>query len=372
METRPPIEIDLVAVKDLHRFACEVYEDDRPDSVNPLAKHVALAQTENPAADPDQVGLVVVRRGSRIVGHASFVPGRVRNRGEMHRVVYASAIYLEPDSRHAGAINEVLAGMASGGLPPDIVGCTMSPDAQRMVDHIGGTKIGPRIDPTIEVQRLRRLGRARYPQIKHRFYRYAVDAVAQLPPGVIVEETDAIPDDAFDGIEEDEPTAFHRDAEVINWGLRYPWVLSESETTDRYPNAYFEMVRPHYRIFAVAVRDATHDHRGHVVLSTSTSSWSDSSRTTVRVLDHRIAGPRAEADAIVEHVGLHAGQRYGADRIEFPAELTCRLRRRRGLRRLVGTQENAYAFVPMSADSPVRSFIEDVQLHTCDGDFWHA
>ena len=71
------VEIRAVKVRDLDTFARETLAALRPGEVVPISPSRARAQTRNPNADPEDIGLLVAYQDGRCLGSLGLVPGHI-------------------------------------------------------------------------------------------------------------------------------------------------------------------------------------------------------------------------------------------------------------------------------------------------------
>ena len=386
------VRVEQIRVKDLHAYACAMYERSGPEDVIPIPKHLGLAQSHNPYADADDVGLIVVSVGDRCAGYIGAVPGLLRRGEQCSKVLYLSSFYLDASYRGRGLGKLLVRSLMS--LPADLSGCSMSDDARYVYNSTGILgAIGPRQDALLDLRRLRSKvnrviatvlggdrpdrrtasvadklqranGRYLYPVLRRLFY-FAMPAFGRSgPKDLAMEESDRIATDALNGARPSQSAVFHRGVDWINWRLEYPWILNYSDTEDRYENYFFRSVQPFFKVFALNLHGKERsDRRGFVVLSISVTE----DDTTLKVLDHHFTHP-PDAACLTDIVAAY-GRRYGVDRVYMPQHLARPLEKNLVARSFLLPSMHEYVTRPVTPDSPLARSIDHIELDACDGDF---
>lgn len=381
------VRIEEIRICELEAFAERMYERSGPSDLNPMPKHFARALANNPYAGPDDVAQFVLFDGERCVGYCSSVPGRLRRGDELHEVAYVSTLFIHPEYRNLVHALKLMRTMYD--RPIDVAEASMSAQARVVLQRLRVMgDLGPRTDDVLELNRVRfklngLLARAAsmlraerletaavgvnerlvYPAVRALFYLVLGLVGRRGPRDVRFEEGDRVPDDALEGAFAPGSTAFHRGVELVNWRLQYPWVLSETDTDDRYPNYYFPAVIPLFRMFVVNLYDRGRNrHRGFVVISIAQTG----TNTTMKLLDHHFHDP-ADRACITRLVATY-GRRYGVDRVYMGSANGAEIRRNRWLAPLMAEIVHEYAASPASEDSPLALFADDIELDSCDCD----
>ena len=156
-----------------------------------------------------------------------------------------------------------------------------------------------------------------------------------------------------------QPVRFLRDAAVIDWMLRHPWVTTDGlEDT---PGYYFDDLREDAKHLLVELHDGQ-CVRGFAVL------WLVTRRGVrdVHLLDHHLDDPTDVA--LLPSVVLEHAREYRADRIYLPESCSAAIAASPLARRLFSRQERPTYLRPERKTSALRNALPELSLDYCDGD----
>jgi hypothetical protein len=153
---------------------------------------------------------------------------------------------------------------------------------------------------------------------------------------------------------------FCRNADVMNWMLRYPWVRENIPATD--PPYYFSDVRPIFRQLAMRIDDPQ-GASGIVIVSLSERM----KRRVIKVLD--CYAPTDSIYATFFHVVCTYAARFIADEVMLPSEMHPHLLRCGLPSDMVTWMRRSYLYHPPSCRrSAIPSDTSSLHLSYCDGD----
>lgn len=370
------LRIEEVRVGDLPAFARRA----EGEEVVPISAERALAQSLNPHAAADDVGLLAAYRGGRCVGYMGLLPQRLRTREGDFRIHWMSTWFVPPRLRGEGVGFRLLS--AALGLGYDVFGTGYTPAAGRALRRAGFAEIGAAGFHTVSVRRvvpwtapltllrrqLRRAGRegGRASSLALRVERLAGAPAREVvyrglerlaPDGVRWEEVERIAEDAAPP--DEGAVRFLRGPEVANWMLRHPWVVEDPRgDSGRY---HFTRARRLFRQTALELRGPG-ARRGYAVLSATSLR----ERTVLRVLDHRLDTPEEHAAVAAAAAGY--ARRHQADALVFPEEFGPVLGRLPGARLLLKRGRRPYLCRPHDPEGPVARALDEIRLSYVDAD----
>lgn len=370
------LHVEEVRVGDLPDFARRT----QGEEVVPISPERALAQSLNPHAAPDDVGLLAAFQGGRCVGYLGLLPQRLRTREGDFPVHWMTTWLVSPHLRGAGVGFRLLSAALELGYDVFVTGYT--PAAGRALRRAGFAEFGAAGFHTVSVRRvapwtapltllrrqLRRAGRegGRASSLALRLERLAGAPAREVvyhglerlaPEGVRWEEVEQVTESAAPADGRD--VRFLRDAEVVNWMLRHPWVVEDPRgDSGRY---HFTRARRVFRQEALELRGPG-ESRGYAVLSVA----SRGERTSLRVLDHRLETPEEHAAVAVAAAGY--ARRHQADEILFPEEFGPVLERVPGARLLLKRGRRPFLCRPHDPEGPVARALEELHPGFEDGD----
>lgn len=376
------LRIEEIRAKDLPEFAACHFEDGLRGQVVPISRMRAAAHAANPYADPDDVLLLVAMRGEECVGYAGLMPGILRVGDRVHKVFWYTTWYGRPDTEQQNVGGMLL--LASLAVKVDILGADLAPETFEYYRRARFQPLGPlpywemnfdRLDPLgAPWLLLRRLLRRQGRRLKalDAIFRACRSLTKALGHRLIGRAAARICRD-FDFLEIPElvpdaerrdrrPVArLGRDAKLVRWALRYPWVTDDPEKATR--GYVFSDYRALARFFVLEVRERRQEESlGHVVVSVCRNE----ERTTVKVLDHFLE-PYGNARVLLA-AALTYARRYRADRVLVPEQCGTHLKRSLLLPWLFREKHRFYFCRPRRRDSALAPVLDRLELGFCDGD----
>jgi GNAT superfamily N-acetyltransferase len=380
------VEIKAIKVNELHRFACRTIETAHDDEILPINEARALAQVNNPAANDDDVGLLVAYLEGRCIGYLGIMPGYLDTGDALEKVHWLTTFFVSPEHRQTRAGGVLL--MEAATLDYDLIGTGLSDRAEQLYRAMRAKPFGPLKYTVLRIDRLNLLGlpfmglrrwcwsrgwrisaldriisftkRLVYPTTRRLVLRALLRRLAAIDPLVVKEKTAVYPESFPRVANLERRPRFHRGGEIVDWMIKYPWPEPiGSPVASRY---FFSAQHESFRYTVVDVAgELESDWRANVVFSTGTSNGT----REVKTLDfHRgsdewrsifVAGVwcalREEADAIVLPEGCE-----NLARSIWVTGLTTERR------------ERIYYCIPRRRDSLIRPLLDDVVLQYPDGD----
>lgn len=379
------LRIDTILAKDLYTFYCSFMENAAAQQICPISKARAMSQSNNPCADPEDVGLLVAYLDDQCVGYQGVLPGRLRTEEGLAKVYWCTASYVVPEARKRMVgvqlirklislrkdlivtyFNRVFADVYKGLHFQEIEGLdyvTVRPDRLDFVAY-----------PFTRFYRLQKRfpalkkfaegiiaasHRSFYPVIRRFYYTGLARRAEEALKGVGWSETpDArVPTgEAFNG---GELRSFERTTEVINWTIACPWIQSGGARSN--PPYYFGESYKMFRYYVLTLSDANGAASGFVVMSVAT----ETGETKLKVLDFRCG--REDYGKLFWLVCKYAA-RFKADEIELPVEMA-EYADKMPFRSVVMKRENRrYLCYPSAKDSPLAKALPSLKLDLADGD----
>jgi GNAT superfamily N-acetyltransferase len=379
------LRIDTILAKDLYDFYSNFMEHAAGQQICPISRARAMSQSNNPCADPEDVGLFVAYLDDQCVGYQGVLPGRLRTEDGLAKVYWCTASYVVPEARKRMVgvqlirklislrqdlivtyFNKVFADVYKGLHFQEIEGLdyvTVRPDRLDFVAYpftrfYRLQKRLPALKKFAEGM-IAASHRSFYPAVRRFYYTgLARRAEAELKAVRWTETPDArVPTgEPFNG---GELRSFERNADVINWTIAYPWIQSGGAKSS--PSYYFGESYEMFRYYVLTLNDANGTASGFVVLSVAT----ESGEMKLKVLDFRAAGE--DYGKLFWLVCKYAA-RFKADEIELPAEMS-EYAARMPFGSIVMKRENRrYLCYPSAKDSPLAKALPSLKLDLADGD----
>jgi hypothetical protein len=376
--TEPVVE--SIRLRDIVAFSESNAMRRRGDMVA-ISRSRARAWQRNPYASPDDIVLLVARVGRSCVGYLGLLPSRLRIAGQDERVDWITSCYVPRECRDAGVGALLL--MRACGTGQSLAVSGASAAALRIYSKLGFESLGALHYSELDLVKgnvlrapfrgLRRL--AEEAGLRSRVFELGVEAGARVtkscaipllraalaaPRRIHTKSLEGLLDSHFERVaDERRPSRFLRDAAVIDWMLRHPWVTTNG--LEEQPGYRFDDFRDDagYRLLEI------HDDfgpRGFVVLGLSTHHGV----RQVRLLDHHLDDP-ADVLLLPSIVLEHAAD-YSADRIFLPESCRAAIGNAAAARRLFASRQRHTYLRPGRSSAGMHSALPDLSLDYCDGD----
>jgi GNAT superfamily N-acetyltransferase len=390
------IVIEKVKVSELVEFARSVIGAAREGQFIPITRQRALAHAHNPFAEPGDIALLVAYQETEdpshreIVGFFGIMPIRLKRHDRFDRVYWFSTWRVMPQLR-GKSVGSLLMKEALS-LEEDfmIVGSGPARKVCRrfgfweheplvfyQLDLAGMTRLNPATWLSRAARRLLRPFKARV-QMDNRATRFVDRLLAplgravfvrllqprlQMPSaGVCAAEVDQVRPETAEQLASQAPVEFARGAAVVNWMLKYPWVVEPGQSPTEKMDFYFSDVRHGFRMIALELFSSQDDYLGYLVLQASQRGQ----RGELKVLDCSLKNPGDQC--YVLPLVFKYAREYKARLVDLPAEAVTGFDRTRLGRLLLVRRERIYQCHPKSGDSPLAQAWDSIQFKYTDGD----
>jgi GNAT superfamily N-acetyltransferase len=384
------VRLQRVLVPELPEFARRAAQESDRYAIVPITVQRADAQAKNPAAAPDDVGLIVAYLEDQSVGYLGMFPVWLEDQGRRRKVLTLSTYFVGPEHRGTGAGALLLLHAMS--LGHDLFVAGFSEMAGRVYRGVGFRPAGSvtlltlRIDAALGLPLL--LGR-----LRHRFARRGPGVISRAFEGVrrlsrkTVEaalrpivirllmrpsgptsaniafcpvETVRDPqgfrhaERALDG------SRFVRDDAVVNWMIHHPWITEDRSIRLNYAFSYR---RDLFRFLPFQLQAAgSGQDLGYVVLHVST----EAERTVLKILDCVLVDERHRHDVL--RLALREALRWSVDRIECGEEFGPLLDSTHLHRMLTRRETRECLAFTADRGGPHGDRSREMKLRICDGD----
>ncbi|MFQ5823911.1 MAG: hypothetical protein ACE5JB_07645 [bacterium] len=389
------IRIEKIRVKELHDFACRILDRTKDNDIIPISKHRALAYSKNPYADDNDIGLLVAYMGNKCIGYLGIMPGLLRTGNKFSKVYWFSTWYVPLEFRKTSVGSLLMMNALS--VKYDFLANApgMSREAQRVYRALHFHELGPLDYYMITVERLNwfyvafrllqrilnkigidfeildNLTRASvfiFTPIRRIIYDLLLHNQAnQQIKNISYKEVSEIDDYLMQIKHRANSTGFYRDTDIINWMLKYKWILEPDKIETPKLNYRFAYVQDVFRYIALKVYSPDgKDYKGFMVLSVS----SENLKTVLKVLDFCFLN-RDDYKYIVS-LALKYARTYKATNIVLPGSLATYIKDGVLMKFLLHKEYIFYFCHPKSRNSPLATSLNDIELQFCDGDipFW--
>lgn len=384
------IKIEKIKLGDLYDFTCDSYANPSFEKVAPISLMRAESQSKNPYGRPEDVALFVAFSGNQCVGYHGLLPAIFNHEDNLSRVYWATTFYVAPDFRGQGIGKCLVEEIKNAKI--DFIVTQMTESAERAYSSAGYQDIGAlgyfqlRVDrldffarffdaithlfrkkspdPKHMPSAVMRLKRSVYNLIKKIFYRIVTSKSHKRQHRFSWKVVGQINESLWGDLDRHLiGPAFFRGVEAVNWMLKYPWVVSRSDTITDMPNYYFSGVREIFRYVAIEIRSPGAGlPKGFLVLSISHKK----EKTRVKILDFHFNNP-ADCEIAV-YLALKHAKVFLADRIEYPCSLQIYFKKTIGFKKLIKKQRRLYLFYPASSHSPLAVYKGKIAFNYCDAD----
>jgi GNAT superfamily N-acetyltransferase len=385
------IRIERIKSLDLITFAEKYLGSAKHGQFIPITMQRAIAHANNPLVDENDVGLLVAFHGDECVGFFGIMPVLLKNRDKYSKVSWFTTWRVSPHLRGKSIGSLLMKAALSLGRDYLIVG---SSSARKVCQRFGFLEREPleycyldvsgmeRLNPATWVSRLLRKvlkplnvkvnvdNRATrgfsqlLSPLSSKLFRYWLwRSHRDILKGITVQEVDEVQPDTPDQIAGLSPVILYRGAEIVNWMLKYPWVVEAGQSKTEKMDYYFTDVRDYYRNITLGLSSGSnHDYRGYAILSVSTYR----KRMALRVLDTSFNNP--VDGRYVLPLAIRYAHEMKADVIDLSTPQAEAIQSRFLRRVLLHRKKRIYQCFPASPDSPLAQAWPEIEFHYCDGD----
>ena len=381
------IRIQKIKVKDLYKFACQVLSKAKKNDIVPIARHRALAYANNPYADENDIGLLVVYMGEKCLGYLGIMPGLLKVGDRFSKVHWFSTWYV-PFEFRATSVGGMLI-MNALSLKYDLVITGISKAAERVLRALGLREVTPLVYYVIEINRLALVFSLLQKVLSKTGVKPALtNVIFRIPERIFCSSVKKILYNALfyyykgcmkeisykevtridDGsIEQRRYNAsskeFYRGTDIVNWMLQYKWIPESDKAEGVNLNYYFFNVRDISKFIALKVCSSNGgDYKGFLVLSVT----SENLKTVLKVLDFHFFN-HADYKYVLSLALKHA-RVYLADYIEFPVSLGTYIKGGILTKFLLRKKKRIYFCHPKDKNGFLATSLNDINLNYCDGD----
>jgi GNAT superfamily N-acetyltransferase len=384
----------MIKVRDLSTFAEGYIREANEGDFIPITLQRAVAQNHNPYADPEDIGLLVaLDDDGKCMGYFGILPVMLRIREKSYKAYWFSTWNVSTKVRGMGVGTRLMESAVALRQDYLIVG---SIHARRVCRRFGFWEREPltyyrmdvsslqRTNPlTIFMRFIRKIVRLfRVSRItidinnrstnlinktlshwlKNVFYRFLSHIWQTELADVKYKEVEQIDIEPPHTVSHSD-VELHRNLDVINWMLEYPWVLGRGQSLTEGMDYYFSDVRDSFNYTALEIKSEDEENDlGYLVLSISQRG----EIRLLKTLDYLLIDP--ENTRIVLGLVLKYAEMYDVDLIEMPTEVIDPLKNRLLGKLLLHKKERIYQCLPRSLDSPLAKAWSNIQFKLTDGD----
>jgi GNAT superfamily N-acetyltransferase len=355
------IRIEEIKLKDLKDFTDPFFNRSEAQNILPISPQRVLAHTHNPCARPDDVVLLVAFIGNECIGYHGLLPGLLKHDKDISRVYWATTFYVSEAHRGQGIGKLLIEKIKALNVDFAVTGMTRA--AEKTYLHSGLKALGPIVFYQSQIKK--GAGFKAFHRIQkiflyrcwlHRqvgdFQEFRYNRVHQINRELksIKAPTRDVP-------------AFYRDIEMVNWMLKYPWVLTRDTAEVPKENYHFAGARDIFKYIALEVYSKRDNaYRGFLVLSISHKK----EKTILKILDYHLEN--SSDIKIFYGLSLKFAAHHLADRIDIPLEFQNYLETKFLQTYLIKKKKRSYVYHPASPASPLASLADNIDLNFCDGD----
>jgi predicted N-acetyltransferase YhbS len=387
------IVIERVKVKDLYPFAANMIAEAEAGQFIPISKQRALALENNPNADQDDIGLLVAYYGEACVGYFGIMAVMLRIGDEQSKVHWFTTWSVSPKMRGKRVGTKLMEEALKIENDYMIVGSAPA----RHVSHKFGFhdfppfnyykinfRVAGRLNPVTLLLRVLRKGlhvmgvnmdisrvnrtvarifdRLLSPIIQPYLQKKVLGIYRNHLHGVKAKQVDKVRSPEKEKVNH-QGIGFYRSTSVINWMLKYPWVLESGQSESEHMEYSFSDTRPLFEFVAYEVYDSVDDiYKGYFVFSFSQIR----EKMIIRVLDYDFMD--REDEKLVLPLVLEYGVNHKVDEIDIPLHLVDALVNTTVGRLTLQRKKRIYQCHPRSETSPLGKYWQDIELNFCDGD----
>ena len=385
------IRIERIKSLDLIAFAEGYLNSAKEGQFIPITMQRAIAHANNPLVDENDVGLLVAFHGDECVGFFGIMPVLLKNRDEFSKAYWFTTWRVSPHLRGKSIGSLLMKEALSMGKDYLIVG---SSSARKVCQRFGFLEREPLEYCYLDVSGMERLNPATWlfrllrkvlkplkvkvnvdnrltrgfsqllsPLTTRLFLYWLWRAHGDILKGLNFQEVKEIRPETPDQRAALSPVVLYRGAEIVNWMLKYPWVLEKGQSNTEKMDYFFTDVRDYYQNIALELSSgANQEYRGYVILSASTYR----KRMALKILDTSFKDHADER--YVLPLAIRFAREMNAEVIDLSTHQAEAIKIRFLSRVLLHRKKRIYQCYPASADSPLALAWNEIEFHYCDGD----
>lgn len=385
------IRIERIKIRNLVDFANQTISSTKVNQLIPITMQRAAAHVNNPYADGDDVGLLVAYYANVCVGYFGIMPILLKHGEQFSKVHWFSTWLVSPKFRGRSIGSLLLKDALSMNLDYVIVG---SGPARKVCKRFGFREFEPlvyyaldmggmkRMNPTTWLFRFfrkilaiagvkinvhnfltRGFERLVTPVSKRVFYSLFGRTLVRRLKDINYQEVNQVCDSKYDSDLNLPDIAFYRGVKIINWMIKYPWVVEPGQSPTEHLDYYFSDVRNIFRNIALEVYSSDQKiFKGFVVMSISKIG----DRMVLKVLDFDFIN-RSDEEYVLP-LALKYGSKFLADIIELPKIAVMNVHGSFSGNFLLHEKKRIYQCYTRDENSPLGRYWQDIELNYCDGD----
>ncbi len=385
------IRIEPIKVFELVDFASRVIDKAEPGQFVPISYQRAVAHAKNPVAEPeDDALLIAYDEEDEIVGYFGILPIMLRDHDNIDKVHWFTTWNVSSKVRGRGVGTQLMEYALTLKKDYLIVGsiyarriCRQFGFFERVfryywLDMTGKERLNPIVWLRRGVRKVRHtlgignsafsinsrsslvLDRFFSPHSKRWYYTRLIQSLEGTLDNFIIDKVDHVTD--VDSKVHHSSVELHRDVDIVNWMLEYPWVLPPGESRTEDLDYYFSDVRPLFEFRAFQIYDQNKNPLGYVVYQISGKS----THKMIKVLDWKI--DHADRNKIVLALAARLGDEFQADNIELPYQVGLAIPSPTHKIVLLHEKERVYQCHPKDAKSPLAKAWPQIDFKLADGD----
>jgi len=386
------IRIEHIKVCNLSEFANQLINAARPGQFIPISMQRAIAHTNNPYADEEDVGLLVARdEDDEVVGYFGILPMMLRVNDKFFNTHWFTTWSVSTKVRGMGVGSKLMEEALTLNKDFLIVG---SIHARRVCQKNGFLERDPltyywidvsgmgQINPLIGILRLYRkinhilknnkhisisnsttkwIDKQLSPWTKRFFYPLLSRKLTKFFDKFKYTEVHKIRS-GQERMHYSPDVELYRGIEAVNWMLEFPWVVETGQSRTEHLDYFFSDTRPLHRFIAFEITDNFDAYQGFVVFSISQKEGS----FVLKTLDFQFKDSNQHPWILA--LAVHYGKKFKVDTIEIPWEAASYLQTSLLGKTLLQEKTRIYQCHPKSNDSPLAGAWHDINLHLFDGD----
>jgi len=284
------IKIEKVKVREISDFIQKFNLEESKNSLLPISKSRAYAQSLNPFADDSDIGLIIAYSNNQCIGYLGLVPGKLKTDTQLNKIHWLSTWYV-PEQFRKTSVGLMLL-MTALSLNYDLFVCSFTDEAARVYHKLRFKEIGLiqytriYVDPIALFYKILKIMLWKFGirfsipsqlcdvtvKLFSPMRKFLINNISNLNrtkvPDLAYREVDNINDNfAFDNLTS-KGTEFYRDREVIKWMLNYKWRDSQKTEDENHKGIYyFSSSSDRFDYFVIEILSSEKKHEGFVIFS---------------------------------------------------------------------------------------------------------
>jgi hypothetical protein len=381
----PQIVVERIAVKDMVNFAQKAQNDPKKYQILPITVLRATAHSQNPAASPDDIALLVAYANNKCIGYLGILPCFYRCKNKITKVYALSTFLIDKSYRGRSAVKTLMSHAIA--LKYDFLFTDYTPSSEKFIKRNPQWFKFAGYLPYLYIHLLphtsllwwikNRFKPTQYfinpifstnQQINKRggwyfFYKLISPRISRRWKDIKVRSVSKVQELEHASNESRSPihASFFRGVDIVNWMIQYPWITEDSSLSLNY---FFSYKRELHRFLAFELNEKkTGKHRGYFVFLVTKKR----DLTVLKILDYSLCY-NSDLHCIF-NIAFREAARWKAELMVAPQDFWPIIKTHPLLHFLTQRKKRGYYIHSTPQESAFPDNLKNLDFNLCDSDY---